>query len=55
MPVYKLTDKNCTQTKHRNTPVNYMQHSLRMNGSLMSENLHSLKDIEVYSEKDKDY
>ena len=54
MPVKKLTDKNCTQTKCSNTPVNNIYQALRLNGFLMCKYFNTLEDVEVDGEKEEE-
>ena len=54
MPVKKLTNKNCTQTKCSNTPVNNIFQALRLNGFLMCKYFNTLEDVEVNGEKYED-
>ena len=54
MPVKKLADKNCTNTKYSNTPVNNIYQALRLNGFLMCKYFYTLKDVEVDGEKEED-
>lgn len=54
MPVEKLTDKNCSQTKYSNAPVNNIHQPLRLNGFLLCKYFYTLKDVKVDGEKEED-